>query len=90
MQVKETPMIELTEQQMAAITAAGRAPAVVVDLQTKTPYVLLRQDVYELLKDQEYDDSPWTDEERELLAWEAGKHAGWDEMDEYDHYPEKK
>jgi hypothetical protein len=24
-----------------------------------------------------------------VLAWEAGKHAGWDEMDEYDNYPEK-
>ena len=32
----------------------------------------------------EYDDSPWTREELEALAWETGKHAGWDEMDEYD------
>ena len=33
---------------------------------------------------EEYDDSPWTAEERDALAWEAGKHAGWEEMDEYD------
>jgi hypothetical protein len=33
---------------------------------------------------QEYDDSPWTREELEALAWEMGKHAGWNEMDEYD------
>jgi len=34
--------------------------------------------------DQEYDDSPWTDEEIELLAWEAGAQAGWEDMDDYD------
>jgi hypothetical protein len=60
-----------------------------VDPKTKTPYVLLRQDMYERLKDKDYDDSLWTDEEMELLAWEAGKQAGWEDMDEYDHYPEK-
>ena len=83
-------MIELTEQQVQAITTAGNKPPVVVDPKTKTTYVLLRQDVYERLRDQDYDDSPWTDEEMELLAWEAGKLAGWEDMDEYDHYPEKK
>jgi hypothetical protein len=60
-----------------------------VDPTTKVPYVLLRQDVYERLLDQDYDDSPWTDEEMELLAWEVGKDAGWEDMDDYDHYPEK-
>jgi hypothetical protein len=35
-----------------------------------------------------YDDSPWTDEERDALAWDAGRPAGWDGMDEYDHYAE--
>ena len=33
---------------------------------------------------EEYDDSPWTREELQALAWEAGKHAGWEDMDEYD------
>lgn len=83
-------MIELTEQQMQAISTAGSTPAIVVDPKTKVPYVLLRQDMYERLKkDEEYDDSPWTDEEMEMLAWEAGKQAGWEDMGEYDHYPEK-
>ena len=83
-------MIELTEQQIQAVGAAGTTPPVVVDPKTNTPYVLLRQDVYEQLKrDEDYDDSPWTEEEMELLAWEAGKEAGWEKMDEYDHYPEK-
>jgi hypothetical protein len=83
-------MIELTEQQVQAITAAGKTPPIVVDPKTKTAYVLLRQDMYERLTDKPYDDSPWTDEEMELLAWEAGKVAGWEDMDEYDQYPEKK
>jgi len=79
-------MIELTEQQVQAITAAGKTPPVVVDPKTKTAYVLLRQDMYERLTDKPYDDSPWTDEEMELLAWEAGKLAGWEDMDEYNRY----
>ena len=79
---KETIMIELTDQQIKAINAYGAEPPVLFDPNTKTHYVLLRQEVYEQLK--EYDDSPWTDEEMELLAWEAGKLAGWEEMDEYD------
>jgi DNA-binding response OmpR family regulator len=29
------------------------------------------------------------DAELELLAWEAGKQAGWEDMEDYDHYPEK-
>ena len=32
----------------------------------------------------DYDDSPWSREELEALAWEAGKEAGWENMDEYD------
>lgn len=82
-------MIELTEQQMQAVNTAGKSPTVLVDPKTKIPYILLRQDLYERMKADDYDDSPWTDEEMELLAWEAGKHAGWEDMDDYDHYPEK-
>jgi peroxiredoxin len=37
-----------------------------VDPATNTRYVLLRQDVYAMLTDKAYDDSPWTDEEMEL------------------------
>ena len=35
----------------------------------------------------EYDDSPWTAAERDALAWEAGRHAGWQDMSEYDEEP---
>jgi len=66
-------MIELTEQQLQAVAAAGETPLTIVDPKTKIPYVLLRKDVYEQLTGAEYDDSPWTDEEMDLLAAEAGE-----------------
>jgi hypothetical protein len=62
-------MIELTEQQLQALAASGAKPLPLVDPRTNTPYVLLRTDVYERLLD--YDDSPWTDEEMDLLASEV-------------------
>ena len=82
-------MIELTEQQMQALQNSGTAPPQVVNPRTKEAFVLLRADEYKRLKDEEYDDSPWTREELQALAWETGKHAGWDDMDEYDELPEK-
>jgi len=48
--------------------------------------VLLRLDEYERLKEEEYDDSPWTREELQALAWERVKYEDWDE---YDDLPEK-
>jgi hypothetical protein len=86
---KEAVMLELTEQQMQALENPEATPPRLVNPQTKEIFVLLRVDEYERLKEDEYDDSPWTREELEALAWEAGKHAGWEEMDEYDGYPEK-
>jgi hypothetical protein len=83
-------MIELTEQQLQAMDNPGAMPLHLVNPRTKETFVLLSADEYQRLKEEAYDDSPWTDEEMELLAWEAGKHAGWEDMDEYDHYPEKK
>lgn len=82
-------MIELTEQQVQALANSAATPARVVNPQTKETYVLLRVEEYEQLKEEEYDDSPWTSEERHALAWEAGKHAGWEDMDEYDDVAEE-
>jgi hypothetical protein len=79
-------MIELTEQQRQELN--GPEPARARDPMTNETYVLVRAEVYERLKEALYDDSPWTDEERDALAWEAGQSAGWDDMDEYDHYGE--
>lgn len=81
-------MIELTEQQIHAMEQPDATPPRVVNPRTKETFVLLRVDEYERLKE-EYDDSPWTREELHALAWEAGKQAGWEEMDEYGDIPEK-
>jgi hypothetical protein len=81
--------IELTEAQVEAVAASGESPPTLVDPNTQTNYVLLRKDLYDQLIGEDYDDSPWTSEERHALAWEAGKHAGWDNMDEYDEDLEK-
>jgi len=77
-------IIRLTEEQLQAVAASGATPPTLVDPSTQTTYVLIRKDLYERMTDEEYDDSPWTAEERDALAWEAGKHAGWEDMDEYD------
>ena len=45
---------------------------------------LVRADVFEHLQEAAYDDSPWTDEEKTLVANESGHDLGWDEMAEYD------
>jgi hypothetical protein len=85
----EVAMIELTEQQAQALENPESTPPRVVNPRTKETFVLLRVDEYERLKGDEYDDSPWTREELQALAWEAGKQAGWEDMDEYDDIPEK-
>ncbi len=83
---KETGMIELTEQQMQALENPEASPPQMVNPRTRETFVLLRIDEYTRLKEEEYDDSPWTRDEIEGLAWEAGKRADWDE---YDDLPEK-
>ncbi len=77
-------MIELTEQQMQALENLEAAPLRVVNPRTKETFVLLRVEEYERLKEEEYDDSPWTQEELQARAWEAGRHIGWEDMEEYD------
>jgi hypothetical protein len=79
-------MIELTHEQRQELSAPE---PVVIDPETQETYVLVRREVYDRIKNLLYDDSPWSEEERELLAWEAGKAAGWEDMDEYDHYEKK-
>ncbi len=79
-------MIELTEQQAHALEHTDFAPPRVVNPLTKETFVLLRVDEYERLKQEEYDDSPWTREELQSLAWERVKQEDWDE---YNELPEK-
>jgi PHD/YefM family antitoxin component YafN of YafNO toxin-antitoxin module len=82
-------MIELTDEQMRALQRPGATPPRLVNPRTKETFVLLPADEYARLREAEYDDSPWTREELHALAWEAGKRAGWEDMDEYDGLPEK-
>lgn len=78
-------MIELTEEQVEALGMSDAGPPRVVNPRTNEIFVLLRFDEYERLIE-EYDDSPWTREELQALAWERVKHEDWDE---YDDLPEK-
>ena len=75
-------MIELTEQQIQALESPEATPPRVVNPRTKETFVLLRVDEYERLKEDEYDDSPWTSEELQALAWEVINRHG-DDMAEY-------
>ncbi len=75
-------MIELTEEQHHALSA-GDEPVRAIDNITKTEYVLVRADVFDRLKGLLQDDSPWTDEERDILRAEALDALGWEGMDAY-------
>ena len=77
-------MIELTEQQLIALQEVGQNTYRVMNPQTKETYILLPVCEYERLKEDEYDDTPWTKDELQALAWEAGKNAGWQGLDDYD------
>jgi hypothetical protein len=65
---KEYPMIELTPQQRHELTAPE---PLAINPETKETYVLVRKEVYERLRELLYDDSPWTDEEMDLLTAEV-------------------
>lgn len=80
-------MIELTEEQVQELAHAEATPPRVVNPRTKETFVLVRVEEYERLKDEEYDDSPWTREELEALAWEVAEQAGWDEYDDVQEKP---
>jgi len=75
-------MIELTEQQVQALENPEATPPRIVNPRTNETFVLLRIDEYERLKEDEYDDSPWTREELQAMAWEVAERTGWDEYDD--------
>jgi PHD/YefM family antitoxin component YafN of YafNO toxin-antitoxin module len=81
-------MIELTEQQIHAMESPATTPVTVLNPRTQETFVLVRSEEYKRLREEEYDDSPWTREELEGLAWELGERTGWDDMDEYDKLPD--
>jgi hypothetical protein len=80
---KELTMIELTQELQQALRAQPAEPLRLIDPQTQEAYVLLRADEYNQLKQAEYDDSPWTDEEMDHLAAEDADSLGWEGMEVY-------
>ena len=65
-------MIELTQEQVLALGRSEPVLPRVVNPQTQEVFVLVPLAAYDRLTDEEgYDDTPWTDEERELLRQEA-------------------
>jgi hypothetical protein len=80
-------MIELTEQLLQALENSAATPPRVLNLRTKETFVLLPLQEYERLREEEYDDSPWTREELQALAWEVAERNGWDEYDDVSEKP---
>jgi hypothetical protein len=71
--------MQLTNEQLEAIRN-GQS----VRLQENgTDLVVLRADLFERLRGLLYDDSPWTDEEMDLLAVEDANVLGWEGMEVY-------
>jgi len=64
-------MIELTETQRQSLQKPNGEPPRVLDPLTKPQYVLLELETYLELTKAAYDDSPWTDEEMDVLAAEV-------------------
>ena len=65
-------MIELTQEQVQTLGKPEASLPRVMNPQTREMFVLVPLVEYERLIDEDkYDDSPWTDEERDLLRWEA-------------------
>ena len=75
-------MIELTEQQVRALENPQGSPPRVVNPRTNETFVLLSTNEYERLKEQEDDDTPWSREELQSLAWQAGERSDWEEYDD--------
>jgi hypothetical protein len=79
-------MIKLTDEQLNELAKPEDTPPRVVNPRTHETFILLPVSEYERLKADEYDDSPWSRDELQALAWDAGERSGWEEY--YD-APEK-
>ena len=64
-------MIELTQEQVQALGMPKTTPPRIVNPQTREMFVLVPIAEYERLIDEEHEGGSWTDEERDLLRWEA-------------------
>lgn len=62
-------MVELNAEQRQALRERTTPGLPVVDPTTQQAFVLIPRELYDSLLD--YDDSPWTDEEMDMLAAEV-------------------
>ncbi len=74
-------MILLTDQQLKELEQPAAIPPRVMNPSTNETFILLSVEEYERLKERPYDDTPWTREELQALAWEVGERSDWDEYD---------
>ena len=74
--------LELTTEQSQAVAARGEA-FVVIDPRTKQAYRLVREEVFTKMQALLHDDSPWTGDEKALLAGAAFSKL---DDDDYSHY----
>jgi len=81
-------MIELNAEQQKAVKSHPGRPLRLVDPTSQQAFVLLPVDYFDRLNESEYDASPWTDDEMDLLAAEAADSLGWDGLEAYQE-PEK-
>ena len=83
--------LELTEQQQQALESQTESVPRIVNPRTKQTYVLVREDLYERVKELVEGEDLTADEKLLLLA-ESGRRAGWDDpiMDDYDNYDESR
>lgn len=65
-------MIELTEEQSKLLSSLD-SPVRVIDPATRAEFVLIPAAEYPRLERADYDATPWTDEEMDLLAAETGE-----------------
>ena len=74
--------IELTEDQVQALSQPHVNPPQLVNPRTHETFILLRVEQYRKLTEDLYDDSPLTREELEASAWQTAEHSGWDGEDD--------
>jgi hypothetical protein len=74
--------IELTEDQMQALSLPHPNPPQLVNPRTHEAFVLLRVDQYKKLTEEVYDDSPWTREELQSIAWQTAERSGLTDEDD--------
>ena len=71
-------MIELTEEQVRALSEPHSKPPQLLNPRTNEAFVLLRVDEYKQLTAAVYDDSPWTRDELQAVAAATAERAGWE------------